>query len=115
VKFKKNRGYFKFSYKFRKFWVGLSNGNFSADGQFICETRNYHYYGNGFDNCSVSGETHTFQWPDGAIKPTWNDEEDVVGCGLLLSPNNKLSIFFTGNGILMGQFVFWEFVTCFVE
>jgi hypothetical protein len=28
----------------------------------------------------------------------------VIGGGLLLSPANELSIFFTGNGILMGQF-----------
>jgi hypothetical protein len=27
---------------------------------------------------------------------------DVLGCGLMMSNNDKLSIFFTGNGILMG-------------
>jgi hypothetical protein len=32
-----------------------------------------------------------------------NGTEDVVGCGLLLNPNNKLFIFFTVNGILMGR------------
>jgi hypothetical protein len=28
----------------------------------------------------------------------------VVGCGLIQSPQNGFSIFFTGNGTLMGQF-----------
>jgi hypothetical protein len=28
----------------------------------------------------------------------------VVGCGLLQNPGNEVSIFFTGNGILIGQF-----------
>jgi hypothetical protein len=30
-----------------------------------------------------------------------------MGCGLLMNPENKLSIFFTGNGILMGQSLLW--------
>jgi hypothetical protein len=29
---------------------------------------------------------------------------DVVGCGILLESMQKLSIFFTLNGILLGQF-----------
>jgi hypothetical protein len=29
---------------------------------------------------------------------------DVIGCGILLNPDKKLAVFFTGNGILMGQF-----------
>jgi hypothetical protein len=45
---------------------------------------------------------HYFQWPNDAIKPEWNGIGDVFGCGLMLNFANKLSIFFTGNGILMG-------------
>jgi hypothetical protein len=75
----------------------------------ICNSRNYHIFGNGYDYCSVSGKEHTFEWPNGSIKPTWNGQGDVVGCGLVLNPNNQLAIFFTGNGILMGQFVLREF------
>jgi hypothetical protein len=28
----------------------------------------------------------------------------VLGCGLILNPENKLAVFFTKNGTLMGQF-----------
>jgi hypothetical protein len=38
-------------------------------------------------------------------EPEWNGPGDVFGCGLLMSPQNKLSIFFTENGILIGQFI----------
>jgi hypothetical protein len=53
----------------------------------------------------LSGKSHPFEWPNEAIKPKWNDQGDVIGCGLLLNPENEVSIFFTGNGILMGQFL----------
>jgi hypothetical protein len=52
----------------------------------------------------LSGYIHNFEWPNGAIRPEWNGQGDVVGCGLLLNPENNLFIFFTANGILMGQF-----------
>jgi hypothetical protein len=48
---------------------------------------------------------HDFEWQNGAIKPRWNGEGDVYGCGLLMNTENKLSIFFTVNGLLMGQFL----------
>jgi hypothetical protein len=31
-------------------------------------------------------------------------QEDVAGCGLLIDPNDKLAIFFTFNGKLIGDF-----------
>jgi hypothetical protein len=40
------------------------------------------------------------EWPDGPI----NCKGDVGGCGLVRNADNKLSIFFTGNGLLFGQF-----------
>jgi hypothetical protein len=46
---------------------------------------------------------HPFEWPNGAIKPKWNDQGDVLGSGLWLNPKKELSIFFTGNGLLMGR------------
>jgi hypothetical protein len=49
---------------------------------------------------------YRFEWPNGAIKPEWNCIGDVLGCGLLMNPGNELSIFFTGNGILMGPSFF---------
>jgi hypothetical protein len=70
----------------------------------IFNNGNYHFFGNGDDSCYPSNKKHEFEWPNGTNKPTWNGNGDVVGCGLVLSPNNRLAIFFTGNGILMGQF-----------
>jgi hypothetical protein len=36
--------------------------------------------------------------------PEYNGPGDVLGCGLLIDPDNELAIFFTLNGSLMGQF-----------
>jgi hypothetical protein len=46
---------------------------------------------------------HQFEWPTDAIKPQFQDCNYIIGCGLVLSPANKLSIFFTINGILIGK------------
>jgi hypothetical protein len=44
-----------------------------------------------------------FEWPNGVkVVPEWTCPGNVTGCGLLLNPENKLSIFFTLNGILLG-------------
>jgi hypothetical protein len=56
----------------------------------------------------LAGKPYPFEWPNGAIKPTWKGQGDVLGCGLLLNAENKLSLFFTGNGLLMGQFQGWD-------
>jgi hypothetical protein len=49
---------------------------------------------------------HHFEWPNGVIEPEWNSygKGDVVGCGILMNSKNEWTIFFTGNGVLMGQF-----------
>jgi hypothetical protein len=52
----------------------------------------------GDDCCFISGKLHNFN----ANKPEWNGQGDVIGCGILMSPANKVSIFFTLNGILLG-------------
>jgi hypothetical protein len=58
--------------------------------------RDYCYLGN--------NKEHYFEWPNGAIEPEWNNGKgDVVGCGILMNSKNEWAIFFTGNGILMGQ------------
>jgi hypothetical protein len=55
------------------------------------------------DYCLLSGTRHQFEEPNGEIGPKWNGHGDIVGCGLLLSADHKLAIFFTNNGVLMGQ------------
>jgi hypothetical protein len=55
----------------------------------------------------LAGETRPFELPDGAIQPPVSKYKgNVYGCGLVMDPNDKLTIFFTLNGILMGQFLF---------
>jgi hypothetical protein len=42
---------------------------------------------------------------EGAIRrPEKKKYANVYGCGLVLDPENKLSIFFTLNGNLLGEF-----------
>jgi hypothetical protein len=53
-------------------------------------------------HCWLSGNSHHFEWSDRATKPKWNGPGDILGCGLLMSPKKEVSIFFTGNGILIG-------------
>jgi hypothetical protein len=88
--------------KFRRIFVGLSNGNI-LDGSFVGGCPNSFAIRDGDDHYLLSGKAHEFEWPNGATKPKWNGEGDVIGCGLLLNSAKELSIFFTGNGILMGQ------------
>jgi hypothetical protein len=59
--------------------------------------------GDGIDWYWLYGGKRMFEWPIGAIKPEWKDGiGDVVGCGILVNREDKLAIFFTGNGRLMG-------------
>jgi hypothetical protein len=46
--------------------------------------------------------------PNGAIKPKWSWLGDVIGCGLVLNCQNDVAIFFTLNGILLGEFTHGE-------
>jgi hypothetical protein len=58
----------------------------------------------------LSGKKHDF-----ATKPDWNGPGDVIGCGLQLNASNKLAIFFTFNGILLGQFYCCWAVLCIMD
>jgi hypothetical protein len=51
----------------------------------------------------IDGKKCELEWPEEAVKPKALKGEDVFGCGLLLNPD-KLAVFFTINGTLMGQF-----------
>jgi hypothetical protein len=88
--------------------VGLSNGNIQENTLLgsTLETYGIHYDDEFlFRFCFIGGKKHPVEWPDGVIVP-WDDQGGVIGCGLLLNPKNELSIFFTINGILMGQFIY---------
>jgi hypothetical protein len=84
--------------------VGLSSGNI-PEHCFVGFVQNsYAIHYEGYGHYWLSGKKHPFEWKNGAIKPAWNDNMHVFGCGILLNSENKLSLFFTRNGILMGQF-----------
>jgi hypothetical protein len=58
------------------------------------------------NECLLAGETHHFELPEGAIEPSWKlNDINVHGCGLVLDSEDKLWIFFTLNGNLVGEFV----------
>jgi hypothetical protein len=94
--------------KLRGVKVGLSGG--ITDFLFGDYHANFYYLSEGSDHCCLSaGTKHVFELPNGAIKPEWkSSERDIIGCGILLHSNNKLFIFFTLNGNLMGQFCYWK-------
>jgi hypothetical protein len=85
--------------------VGLSDGTISDHllGEFTNSYSISVYYT--VDECELDGETHRFEYSEGAIRPKTNGDEDVVGCGLLVDSNDKLAIFFTLNGTLCGKFI----------
>jgi hypothetical protein len=106
VRGKKYRNQFKFTEKekfkkFRQICVGLSNGNIPDESCFTNSPNCYALLAGG-DCCFLSGRLHNFKWSTGANKPVWNGQGDVIGCGILMSSANKMFIFFTLNGILLG-------------
>jgi hypothetical protein len=90
-------------------FVGLSNGKAPPHGESVTSNPNSYMYPCRHDHCWLSGQKHLFERPKEAAKPAaveWKFGKEpghVIGCGLLLSPKNKLSIFFTGNGVLLGH------------
>jgi hypothetical protein len=59
----------------------------------------------GWHSCRLNGRYIHFEYPDPAIRPEKKNYLDVFGSGLVLDPKDKLSIFFTLNGKLMGELV----------
>jgi hypothetical protein len=63
----------------------------------------------------LAGQRHRFEFPAGVIRPEKKETGNVIGCGILLDSDDKLTIFFTVNGLLIGSFFdifFYEFITC---
>jgi hypothetical protein len=46
---------------------------------------------------------HLFELPEGTVEPEMKEYGNVFGCGLVLDPDNKLTIFYTLNGKLLGE------------
>jgi hypothetical protein len=82
--------------------VGLSSENI-PNSLWVGELPNSYAIQGGCGRFYLSGKRHQFEWPNGAIKPEYKGSGDVYGCGLLQYTKNEFSIFFTVNGILMGQ------------
>jgi hypothetical protein len=57
------------------------------------------------DWCWLAGKEHHFGYQIEPIVSNPDDIDDVFGCGILLNPENKAAIFFTLNGILLGNFI----------
>jgi hypothetical protein len=81
-------------------WIGVSSSNES-----IPVVRSFYARSHAIGStcCYISRERHRFEWPNG-IQPIWEGNAKVSGCGLLLSPKDQLSIFFTVNGVLLCEF-----------
>jgi hypothetical protein len=97
---------FKHIVLFSALLVGLSDGTIPHETAIHADdVKNSFAMVNGNDCYWLNGEEHVFEWPIGAIKPEWKKGlGDVVGCGIMVNREDKLSIFFTGNGKLMGEF-----------
>jgi hypothetical protein len=85
---------------FREILVGLASENFPRSGSRIGSLPNSYAFDNSAD-CYIAGKIHN----TGVRTLLWNCRVDVIGCGLMQSHAKELSIFFTLNGMLLGQFL----------
>jgi hypothetical protein len=60
--------------------------------------------------CRLAGERHRFELPEGAIRPDTKENGNVFGCGLVLDSEDKLAIFFTLNGQLLGKLMTFIYI-----
>jgi hypothetical protein len=93
--------------QFIRFNVGLADSTFPHDlwmgvhpNSYAITTRHLLHL------CWLAGETHLFELPTGAVRPSWKTgNKNVYGCGLVLDSKDKLATFFTLNGNLLGELV----------
>jgi hypothetical protein len=57
----------------------------------------------------LAGEECEFEWPNGVNGEAKSRDTtgDTIGCGILLNPEDRVSIFSTYNGILLGKLAVW--------
>jgi hypothetical protein len=87
--------------------LGLTDGKFPL-GPWLFRLPNAYYIcipiANGnFYHFFLAGQRHHFEFPEGVIRPEVKERGNVFGCGILMNPDDKLTIFFTLNGILIGS------------
>jgi hypothetical protein len=86
--------------------VGLSDGEIPRGRWIGFSPNSYAIYidipdGN-FYQIHLAGQRHDFEFPEGVIRPVLKERGNVYGCGILMNPDDKLAIFFTVNGNLIG-------------
>jgi hypothetical protein len=89
--------------------VGLTDGHIPCGGRIGRSPNSYDICILLIPNCDfyhfyLAGQRHRFEFPEGVIGPELKETGNVVGCGILMNPDDKLTIFFTLNGILAGKF-----------
>jgi hypothetical protein len=98
-----------FYYSRRSFRAGFSRGPIpAADGSLAESCSNYelmkqHYRGVDF----TSPKEQLFELWSGYISLDCFDQRSksvVIGCGIFLNSNDEFVLFFTANGLLLGQF-----------
>jgi hypothetical protein len=100
--------------------VGLTDGKICLGGLFGLRANSYainipinpngHFY-----QFFLAGERHLIEFSsDGGIRPEQKETGNVVGCGILMNPDEKLTIFFTLNGILIGSVLIFFYLNLFI-
>jgi hypothetical protein len=93
--------------------IGLTDGEIPRD-QWIGQQPNSYAIGIRIPYFYIlfrlAGQRHRFNFLEGVIGPELKETGNVAGCGLLINSDDKLTIFFTLNGILIGSvlIVFWH-------
>jgi hypothetical protein len=93
-------------HQFFRFDFGLSGA--ITDNSWIGEYTNSYAIPIGgpyCHGCWLAGEHHHFELPEGAVEQEIKEHGNVFGCGLVLDPEDKLAIFFTLNGQLLGKWM----------
>jgi hypothetical protein len=83
--------------------IGLSPNSYAIGIPIPIPYRNYYQF-------LLAGQRHRFEFPVGVIRPEQKDTGNVVGCGILMDPDDKFTIFFTVNGILIGPVLIFSFL-----